>query len=121
MQIAEKQLFTNFNLTVEPGTTNAIVGASGFGKTTLMNLLFRLYDAHEGRVLIDGQDVKDCTFESFRKYISIIPQNGILFNDSILYNLQYGNPDATFDEIVDIAKKCNIHEAIMEMGDGYDT
>lgn len=121
VQIAEKQLFSNFNLTIEPGTTNAIVGASGFGKTTLMNLLFRLYDPQEGRIIIDGQDVRDCTFESFRKHISIIPQNGILFNDTILYNLQYGNPEATFDEIVDIAKKCNIHDAIMEMSDGYDT
>ena len=121
VNIVEKQLFSNFNLTIEPGTTNAIVGASGFGKTTLMNLLFRLYDPQEGRVLIDGQDVKDCTFESFRKHITIIPQNGILFNDTILYNLQYGNPEATFEEIVEIAKKCHIHDAIMDMSDGYNT
>jgi ATP-binding cassette subfamily B protein len=66
-------LFRDFNLKIEPGTTNAIIGPSGFGKTTLFNLLFRIYDPTEGRVLIDGQDIKDLTFESFRKYISIIP------------------------------------------------
>lgn len=80
-------MFRNFNLRLEPGSTNAIVGQSGFGKTTLMGLLFRMYDPEEGRILIDGQDLTDVTFESFRKYISIIPQNGLLFNDSILFNL----------------------------------
>lgn len=71
--------------------------------------------------MIDGQDVKDLKFDSFRKYISIIPQNGILFNDTVLYNLQYGNPEASFEEIQEIAKKCELHEAIMAMPDGYET
>ena len=83
----EKQLFEGFNLKIEPGTTNAIVGKSGFGKTTLLNLLFRIYDPSEGKILIDGQDIRELKFDSFRKYISIIPQNGILFNDTILFNL----------------------------------
>ena len=74
-------------MNIVPGTTNAIVGQSGFGKTTLLNLLFRIYDPSEGKILIDGQDITDLTFDSFRKYISIIPQNGILFNDTILFNL----------------------------------
>ena len=74
-----------------------------------------------GQVMIDGQDVKDLKFESFRRYISMIPQNGILFNDTILYNLQYGNPEASFEEIEEIAKKCQIHDAIMSMPDGYMT
>ena len=117
----QKMLFQNFNLTIKPGTTNAIVGQSGFGKTTLLSLLFRMFDPAEGRILIDGQDLKDLKFDSFRKYISIIPQNGILFNDSILYNLQYGNPDATFDEIVSVAKKCEIHDKILDMENGYET
>ena len=95
---------------IEPGSTNAIVGQSGFGKTTLLSLLFRLFDPNEGKILIDGQDIKELTFDSFRKYISIIPQNGILFNDTILYNLQYGNPNATKEEIIEAAKTCNIHE-----------
>jgi len=63
------------------------VGSSGFGKTTLLNLLFRIFDPTEGSIKIDGQDLKDLEFDSFRKYISIIPQNGILFNDTILFNL----------------------------------
>ena len=70
---------------------------------------------------MDGQNIKDLTFDSFRKYISIIPQNGILFNDTILFNLQYGNPDASMEEIIEIAKKCEIHGKVMDMPDGYDT
>lgn len=120
-QIQERELFNDFNLVIEPGTTNAIVGHSGFGKTTIMNLIFRLFDPHAGSIKIDGQDLKDLTFDSFRKYISIVPQNGILFNDSILYNLQYGNPEATREEIEEVAKICRIHDSIMNMSDGYDT
>lgn len=71
--------------------------------------MFRIYDPTEGKVLIDGQDVKDLTLESFRKHICVIPQNGILFNDSLLFNLKYGNPDASLEEVQDICKKCSIH------------
>jgi ABC-type multidrug transport system fused ATPase/permease subunit len=99
-------LFEDFKLKIEPGTTNAIVGRSGFGKTTLLYLLFRIYDPEMGSILIDGQNVKNLKFESFRKYISVIPQNGILFNDTLEFNLRYGNPDATMDEIIEVAKKC---------------
>ena len=76
------------------------MGQSGFGKTTLLNLLFRIYDPSEGTIRIDGQDLRELKFSSFRKYISIIPQNGILFNDTILFNLQYGNPDACFIQML---------------------
>ena len=114
-------MFEDFSLKIEPGTTNAIVGPSGFGKTTLLNLLFRIYDPSEGKILIDGQDIKDLKFDSFRPYISIIPQNGILFNDSILYNLQYSNPNASREDIIRVAKICEIHDRIMSMPDGYDT
>jgi ABC-type multidrug transport system fused ATPase/permease subunit len=112
-------LFENFSLKIEPGTTNAIVGRSGFGKTTLLHLLFRIYDPETGSVMIDGQDIKSLKLDSFRKYISIIPQNGILFNDTLEFNLRYGNPNATMDEIIEVAKKCQIHDKIMEMPDGY--
>ena len=88
-------LFKDLNLKIEPGTTNAIVGPSGFGKTTMLHLLYRMFDPQSGSVLIDGQDVKDLKFESFRQYISVVPQNGILFNDTIEFNLRYGNQDAT--------------------------
>lgn len=114
-------LLKNFSLEIEPGTTNAIVGSSGFGKTTLFNLLFRIYEQEKGRILIDDQDISDLKFESFRKYISLIPQNGILFNDSIMYNLRYSNPDATDAEIIEICKQCQIHEKIVKFKDGYET
>ena len=120
-KIMEKELFGDFSLTIEPGTTNAIVGQSGFGKTTLLNLLFRIYDPSQGSVLLDGQNLRDLKFDSFRKYISIIPQNGILFNDTILFNLQYGNPEASMEEIVKAAKMCEIHDRVMQMPEGYDT
>jgi ABC-type multidrug transport system fused ATPase/permease subunit len=77
--------------------------------------LLRIYDPVEGKVTIDDQDVSDLKFESFRKYITVIPQNGALFNDTILFNLQYSNPDATLKEIQDIAKKCKIHDKIIKM------
>lgn len=80
-----------------------------------------MYDPTEGRILLDGQDIRDLKFDSFRKYISIIPQNGILFNDSIMFNLLYGNPNATKEEIYEVAKKCQIHDKILAMEDGYDT
>ena len=70
---------------------------------------------------MDGQDIRDLKFDSFRRYISIIPQNGILFNDTILFNLQYGNPEASMEEIVEVAKMCEIHDKVMQMPDGYDT
>ena len=71
--------------------------------------------------MVDGQDLSECTFDSFRKYISIIPQNGALFNDSIMFNLQYGNPDASEEEITEMCKKCQIHDKIIKMKDGYQT
>ena len=116
-----KVLFEDFNLEIQPGTSNAIVGESGFGKTTLFNLLLRIYDPVEGQVTIDDQNVSDLKFDSFRKHIAVIPQNGALFNDSILFNLQYGNPDATLEEIQEVAKKCKIHDKIIQMEDGYQT
>lgn len=112
-------LFQNFDLKIEAGTTNAIVGRSGLGKTTLMHLLFRIYDPETGNVVIDGQDVKDLKLDSFRQFISVVPQNGILFNDTLEFNLRYGNPDATMEEIIAVAKQCQIHDRIMEMPDGY--
>lgn len=120
-KVQEKRLFEDFSLKIEPGTTNAIVGQSGFGKTTLLNLLFRIYDPSQGRVLLDGQDIRDLKLDTFRRYISIIPQNGILFNDTILFNLQYANPEASMEEIVEVAKMCEIHDKVLQMPDGYDS
>eukprot|EP00347_Sterkiella_histriomuscorum_P008473 403344961 len=102
----ERFLFQNLSIEIQPGTTNAIN---------------RIYDPHEGQILIDDQDIKDLKFHSYRKYIAVIPQNGILFNDTILHNLRYGNDEATFEEVVEIAKKCQIHEKIISMEKGYET
>ena len=121
INVITKPLLNNFSLDIEPGTTNAIVGPSGFGKTTFFNLLFRIYEPEAGKIMFDGQDLSDLKFDSFRKYISIIPQNGVLFNETILFNLKYSNPEATMDEIVDMCKKCQIHEKIMKMKNGYQT
>jgi ABC-type multidrug transport system fused ATPase/permease subunit len=84
-------LFKDFSLKIKKGTTNAIVGPSGFGKTTLLYLMFRIYDPVTGTVRVNGQDLKNLSLESFRKHMCVIPQNGILFNDSLLFNLKYGN------------------------------
>jgi len=99
-----KYLFKNLNLTIEAGSTNAIVGSSGFGKTSMLHLMFRIYDPINGQVLIDGQDLKGLTFESFRKHIVVVPQNGILFNDTIEANLRYGYPEATQDDLERVAR-----------------
>lgn len=80
-----------------------------------------MYDPEQGDVLIDGQNLKDCKMESFRKLISVIPQNGVLFNDTVRFNLKYGNLDATQEEIEAIAKKCHLHDKIMSMPKGYDS
>ena len=114
-------MFENLDLRIEAGTTNAIVGPSGFGKTSMLHLLFRIYDPIQGKVLIDGQDVKGLTFESFRKHIVVVPQNGILFNDTIENNLRYGNADATQKDLERVAKQCSLHDSIMSMPDGYQT
>ena len=116
-----KYLFQNFDLKIQAGTTNAIVGPSGFGKTSMLHLLFRIYDPLNGEVLIDGQNVKDLTFESFRKHIVVVPQNGILFNDTIEQNLRYGNPNATQADLERVARQCSIHDSIMNMQHGYKT
>jgi len=106
-------------LKIEPGTTNAIVSPVGFDKTTLFNLLMRLYETENGKILLDGQDIADLKFQSFRKYIAMVPQSGNLFNDTIIGNLKYSDPDAEMWDVIDVCKKCQIHDKIMSMKDGY--
>ena len=79
----------------------------------MLHLLFRIYDPIEGQVLVDGQDLRELTFESFRKHMVVVPQNGILFNDTIEANLRYGNPDASLEDIERVARQCSIHDSIM--------
>jgi len=118
---SQRNIIDGLALEIEPGTSNALVGESGNGKSTLLNLLLRIYDPSEGSVRLDGQDLRDLKFSSFRKYITVIPQNGQLFNESILFNLQYSNEEATLEEVYEVAKKCKIHEKIIQMENGYQT
>lgn len=117
----KETLFKNIDFKLQGGKSNAIVGPSGFGKTTIFNMIYRLMDSDSGQILLDGQDIKDLKINSFRKRISIVPQNGILFNDTIRFNLQYGNLEASQEDIERVCRQCNIHDRIMEMKDGYDT
>ena len=106
---------------IQAGKSIALVGPSGSGKTTICSLLPRFYDVTEGRVTIDGNDVRKLTLESLRSQIGLVSQDVYLFGGSIKDNIAYGKPDATMDEIVDAAKKANIHDFIMELPDKYDT
>ena len=105
----------------EPGQTVALLGATGSGKTTIINLIPRFYDPTEGRVTIDGLDIRDVTLETLRSQIGIVLQETTLFAGSIRDNVAYGKPDATTDEVIDAAKAAAAHDFIMSFPDGYDT
>ena len=106
---------------VPAGQTVAIVGPSGAGKSTISRLLFRFYDVTGGRILIDGQDVRDVTQASVRRQIGMVPQDTVLFNESIAYNIRYGRPDATEDEVRQAADMAQISDFIKSLPDGFDT
>ncbi len=114
-------VLSHVSFEIPAGKSIALVGPSGSGKTTICSLLPRFYDVTEGRVTIDGNDVRKLTLESLRSQIGLVSQDVYLFGGSIKDNIAYGKPDATMDEIVDAAKKANIHDFIMELPDKYDT
>ena len=118
---AKRQILFDIDFTVAAGTTTAVVGHSGSGKSTLARLLFRFYDVDSGAVLVDGQDIRSVTQQSLRKAIGIVPQDTVLFNDSIAYNIAYGRPGASQEEIIVAAKAAFIHDFIMSLPDGYET
>lgn len=113
-------VLSHVSFEIPAGKSIALVGPSGSGKTTICSLLPRFYDVTEGRVTIDGNDVRKLTLESLRSQIGLVSQDVYLFGGSIKDNIAYGKPDATMDEIVDAAKKANIHDFIMELPDKYD-
>jgi ATP-binding cassette, subfamily B, heavy metal transporter len=117
----DRQILHQVDFTVRAGEKLAIVGRSGAGKSTLSRLLFRFYDVSGGSVEIDGQDVRSITQESLRAAIGIVPQDTVLFNESIFYNLRYGRPDASMDEIRRAAAMAHIDEFIDSLPQGYDT
>ena len=114
-------VLSHVSFEIPAGKSIALVGPSGSGKTTICSLLPRFYDVMEGRVTIDGNDVRKLTLESLRSQIGLVSQDVYLFGGSIKDNIAYGKPEATMDEIVDAAKKANIHDFIMELPDKYDT
>lgn len=117
----DTSVLSHVSFEIPAGKSIALVGPSGSGKTTICSLLPRFYDVTEGRVTIDGNDVRKLTLESLRSQIGLVSQDVYLFGGSIKDNIAYGKPDATMDEIVDAAKKANIHDFIMELPDKYDT
>ncbi len=117
----DKEVLKNINLTVKKGTTVALVGPSGGGKSTLMDLIPRFYDPKAGSLKIDGHDYRDLTVESIRAKMGIVNQESILFNDTIFNNIAFGKPDATAEEVMNAAKIANAHEFILATEDGYQT
>ena len=109
------------SFTVAPGSTVAIVGPSGAGKSTISRILFRFYDIQAGQVSIDGQDIREVSQESLRRAIGIVPQDTVLFNDTIRYNIRYGRPGATDEEVEAAARLARIHDFIVSLPDGYDS
>jgi ATP-binding cassette, subfamily B, heavy metal transporter len=116
-----RAILEDIDFRVEPGQTLAIVGPSGAGKSTIARLLFRFYDIDAGAIEIDGQDIRDVTQDSLRRAIGVVPQDTVLFNDTILYNISYGRPGASRAEIEEAARFARIHDFIAALPDGYDT
>jgi len=118
---ADRQILHDVSFEIPPGKTVAVVGSSGAGKSTLSRLLFRFYDVDSGCIRIDGQDIRQVTQSSLRASIGIVPQDTVLFNDSIYYNIAYGRPDATREEVLQAAQAAHIHSFIVSLPQGYDT
>jgi len=117
----DRVILKGVSFRVPPGRTLAIVGPTGAGKSTISRLLFRFYDATSGRIVIDGQEIRDITQSSLRQAIGVVPQDTVLFNDTIRYNIAYGRPGATEEEIIQAAKLAQVHDFVMRLPDGYKT
>ena len=117
----QRPILQQIDFTIEAGQKLALVGASGSGKSSIVRLLYRFYDPQQGRVLIDGQDIREVTQHSLRQAIGVVPQDTVLFNDSIFNNIAYGETGAGADAVISAAKQAHIHEFISHLPDGYDT
>ncbi len=117
----EREILKGVGFAIAPGRTVAIVGPSGAGKSTISRLLFRFYDVTGGRITVDGQDIREVTQSSLRAAIGIVPQDTVLFNDTVLYNIAYGRPGASQEEIEGAARLAAIHDFVASLPDGYRT
>jgi ATP-binding cassette subfamily B protein len=117
----DRPILKNVSFEVPAGQMVAIVGPSGAGKSTIGRILFRFYDISAGRVTIDGQDIRDVTQKSLRAAIGVVPQDTVLFNDTIFYNIKYGRPDATDEEVYEAARLAQIDDFIRQLPQGYRT
>lgn len=117
----DRPILKDLSFEVAPGSMVALVGPSGAGKSTISRILFRFYDIQKGRVLIDGQDIQDVTQASLRTHIGVVPQDTVLFNDTIMYNIRYGRPSATDDEVFEAARLAQIETFIDQLPEGYQT
>jgi len=117
----EREILKGLSFHLPAGGSLAIVGPTGAGKSTINRLLFRFYDATGGRILIDGQDIRDITQDSLRAAIGVVPQDTVLFNDTIRYNIAYGRPGATQEQIEHAARLAQVHDFVLRMPEGYDT
>lgn len=118
---ARKKALDGLDFHCKPGTTTALVGESGGGKSTVFRLLFRFYNVESGDILIDGQSVNDVTIESLRRHIGVVPQDTVLFNETLMYNLKYANASATDEEVYNACRAASIHDQILSFPDGYNT
>ena len=115
------KVLSHVDLKVHAGEYLAIVGSSGGGKTTLCSLIPRFYDVDEGRILIDGTDIRKVQLKNLRDQIGIVQQDVYLFAENVMENIRYGRPDATDEEVIEAAKRANAHEFIVELPNGYET
>jgi ABC-type multidrug transport system fused ATPase/permease subunit len=116
-----KPALEHISIDIKPGTSVAIVGESGSGKSTLLRLLYRFYDASGGCIKIDGRPVDSITIESLRSHLGVVPQETMLFNDTLMYNLLYANPSATEEQVFAACRAASMHDNIMAFPDGYKT
>ena len=117
----ETKVLEDVSFTAKPGETIALVGPTGAGKTTIVNLISRFYDIQKGRILIDGHDLSEVTVESLRRQMGVMTQDNFIFSGTVRENILYGKPDATDEEMIEAAKAVNAHDFIMKLENGYDT
>jgi ATP-binding cassette subfamily B protein len=116
-----REILHGVSFTIPAGKRVAVVGPTGGGKSTISRLLFRFYDVTGGRILIDGQDIRDVTQDSVRAAIGVVPQDTVLFNDTIRYNIGYGKPSASPEEVEQAARLAQVHDFVTHLPDGYET